>query len=102
MLGSSVKLKSLKKAENELIRQNKGKQMKQQVLNITSKAKKLTNMLHQAHTHCSKQASFSKLVIIQLKIKILSEGVMTTNLISKSLEFIRLLIFKKVAGVIFV
>ena len=31
-------------------------------------------MLHQAHTNCSKQASFSKLLIIQLKIKILSEG----------------------------
>jgi len=38
-------------------------------------------MLHQAHTNCSKQASFSKLVIIQLKIKILSEGIMTTNFI---------------------
>jgi len=32
--------------------------MKEQVLNITSKAKKLANMLYQAHTNCSKQASF--------------------------------------------
>jgi len=55
--------------------------MKEQVLNITSKAKKLANMLHQAHTNCSTQTSFSKLVIIQPKIKILSEGVMTANFI---------------------
>jgi len=33
-----------------------------------------TCMLYEAHTNCSKQASFSKLLIIQLKIKILSEG----------------------------
>jgi len=59
-------------------------------------------MLHQAHTNCSKQASFSKLVITQLKIKILSEEVMTTNFIQKSLEFIQLLICKKIVGVIFV
>jgi len=32
--------------------------MKEQVLNRTSKAKKLTNMLQQAHTNCSKQACF--------------------------------------------
>jgi len=48
MRGSRVKLRNLKIAENELIRQNKRKQMKQQVMNITSKAKKLANMLHQA------------------------------------------------------
>jgi len=72
--------------------------MKEQVLNITSKAKKLANMLLQARTNCSKQASFSKLVIIQLKLKILSEGVMTTNYISKSLEFIQLLICNKSWG----
>jgi len=72
--------------------------MKEQVLNITPKAKKLANTLHQAHTNCSKQASFSKLVIIQLQIKILSEGVMTINFISKSLEFIQLLISKRIAA----
>ena len=55
-------------------------------------------MLHQAHTNCSKQASFWKLVIIQLKIKILSEGFMTTNFISKSWEFIQLLICEKSRG----
>jgi len=83
----------------ELIRQNKRKQMKEQVLNITSKEKKnLANMLYQAHTNCSKQASLSKSVIIQLKSKILSEGVMTTNFISKSLEFIQLLICKNHGG----
>jgi len=49
-----------------------------------------------------KTRSFSKLVIIQLKIKILSEEVMTTNFIQKSLEFIQLLICKKIVGVIFV
>jgi len=38
-------------------------------------------MLQQANTNCSKQASFSKLVIIQLTIKILSERVMMTNFI---------------------
>jgi len=32
--------------------------MKEKVLNITSKAKKLANMLYQAHTICSKQANF--------------------------------------------
>jgi len=34
--------------------------MKEQVLNISSKAKNLANMLHQAeaHTNCSKQGSF--------------------------------------------
>jgi len=64
-----------------LIPQNKRKQMKEQVPNITSKAKKLANMLQQANTNCSKQASFSKLVIIQLTIKILSERVMMTNFI---------------------
>ena len=61
-----------------------------------------TCMLYEAHTNCSKQASFSKLLIIQLKIKILSEEVMTTNFIQKSLEFIQLLICKKIVGVIFV
>jgi len=50
----------------------------------------------------SKQASFSTLVIIQLKIEILSEGVMTKNFIHKSLEFIQLLVCKRIAGVIFV
>jgi len=40
MGGSRVKLNSLKNAKNELIRQNKRKQMKEQILNITSKAKK--------------------------------------------------------------
>jgi len=38
----------------------------------------------------------------QFNIKILSEGVMMTNFISKSLEFIELLICAKIAGVIFV
>ena len=38
----------------------------------------------------------------QLNIKILSEGVMITNFISKSLEFVELLIFEQIAGVIFV
>jgi len=52
--------------------------MKEQVLNITSKAKKLANMLYKAHTNCSKQSSFSKLVIIQLTIKRLSEGAIIT------------------------
>ena len=47
---------------------------KKQVLNITYKAKKLANMLHQVQTNYSKQASFWKIVIIQLKIKILTEG----------------------------
>jgi len=32
--------------------------MKEKVLNITSKAKKLANMLYQPHTNCSKQAGF--------------------------------------------
>jgi len=54
--------------------------------------------LYQAHTNSSKQASFSKLVIIQPKIKIISEEVIMTNFISKSLEFIQLLIYKKIAG----
>jgi len=36
----------------------------------------------------------------QFNIKILSEGVTITNFISKSLEFIELLICKKVAGLI--
>jgi len=40
-------------------------------------------------------------VIIQLQIKILSEGVMMINFISKSLEFNQLLICKKIVGVIF-
>jgi len=39
MRGSCLKLKSLKKAQNELIRHNKRKHMKEQVLNTTSKAK---------------------------------------------------------------
>ena len=39
-----------------------------------------------------------KSVIIQLQIKILSEGVMMTNFISKSSEFIKLLICKKSRG----
>ena len=38
----------------------------------------------------------------QFNIKILSEGVMITEFISKSVEFIELLICEKVAGVIFV
>ena len=38
----------------------------------------------------------------QFNMKILSEGVMITNFISKSLEFIELLICKQHAGVIFV
>jgi len=41
-------------------------------------------------------------VIIQPNIKILSEGVMMTNFISKSSEFVELLICEKIAGVIFV
>jgi len=76
--------------------------MKEQVLNITSKAKKLANILCQAHTNCSKQASFRKLVTIQRKIKILSEGVMMINFISKSSEFVQLLICETIAGAIFV
>jgi len=59
-------------------------------------------MLYQAHENCSKQVSFRKLVIIQRKIKILSEGVIMVNFISKSSEFIQLLICEKIAGVIFV
>jgi len=35
--------------------------MKEQVLNITSKAKKLANMLHQAHTNCLKTSKFFKI-----------------------------------------
>ena len=66
MRGSRVKLKDLKQEENDLLLQNKRKQMKEQVLNRTSKAKKLENMLQQAHTNCLKQACFWKLVIIQL------------------------------------
>jgi len=38
----------------------------------------------------------------QFNIKILSKGVMITNFISKSLEFIKLLICDKIVGVIFV
>ena len=95
MRGSRLKFTSLKRALNELIWQNKRKQMKEQVLNMRSKTKKLANMLYQAHKNCSKQASFWKLVIIQLKIKILSEVVMMTNFVTKSSKFIRLLIWKK-------
>jgi len=102
MRGSRVKLKDLKKAQNDLLRQNNRKQMKQQLLNRTYKAKKLANMLQEAHTSCLKQACFWKLVIIQLQIKILSEGFMMINFISKSSEFIQLLICKKIARVIFV
>ena len=69
--------------------------------NIQGK-RKLANMLYQAHTNCSNQASFWKLVIIQQQIKILSEGFMTTNFISKSSEFIQLLICEKIAEFIFV
>ena len=47
--------------------------MKEQVLNTISKAKKLANMLYQAHTNCLKRA-----------------------------EFFQLLICKKIAGIIFV
>ena len=75
--------------------------MKEKVLNTTSKAKKLANMLYQAYTSCLNLACFWKLVIIQLQIKILSEGVMMINFISKSLEFNQLLICKKIVGVIF-
>jgi len=57
------------KGLNKLLPQNKRISTKEQVLNITSKAKKLANMLHQAHTNWSKQANFWKLVIILLKIK---------------------------------
>ena len=38
----------------------------------------------------------------QFNIKILSEGVLMTNFISKSLEFIELLICEKIAGGIFI
>jgi len=38
----------------------------------------------------------------QFNIKILFEGVIIKNLISKSLEFIELLIYEKISGVIFV
>jgi len=41
MRGSRVKLKGLKQAFSELIRQSQRKQMKGQVLNITSNAKNL-------------------------------------------------------------
>jgi len=41
-------------------------------------------------------------VIIQQNIKILYEGIMMTNFISKSLEFVQLLICEKITGVIFV
>jgi len=58
-------------------------------------------MLYQAHKNCSKQPTFRKLLIIQRKIKILSEGVIITNFVSKSSEFIELLICEKIAGVIF-
>jgi len=40
------KIEKRQKASNKLIRQNKRKKMKEQVLNITLKAKKLANMLH--------------------------------------------------------
>jgi len=66
------------------------------------KKKKLANMLYQARKNCSKQPTFWKWVIIKRKIKILSEGVTMTNFISKSSEFIELLICEKIAGVIFV
>ena len=89
MRGSCVKLYSLEKEKDDLIRQNKGKQMKEQVLNITCNAKILANMLYQAHINC---------LIIQLQIKILSEGVMITNFISKCLKFIQLLICKTSSG----
>jgi len=39
---------------------------------------------------------------IQLNINILSEGILITNFILKSLEFIELLICETIAGVIFV
>jgi len=84
------------------MRQNKLKQMKEQVLNTTSKRKKLGNMLYQAHKTCSKQATFWKLVVIQRKIKILSAEGMMTSFVSKSSEFVQLLICEKLAGVIFV
>jgi len=45
MRGSRVKLKDLKQGENDLLSQNKRKKMKEQVLNRTSKTKKLANML---------------------------------------------------------
>ena len=54
-------------------------------------------MLCQAHKNCSKQATFLKLVIIQRKIKILCEGVIITNFITKSSEFFKLLIYEKIA-----
>ena len=81
MRGSCVKLKSFTKASNVLIQQNNRMQMKEQVLNIRSKTKKVANMLYQAHTNCPKQASFANMVIIQLEVTVLSEGVMITNFI---------------------
>ena len=45
MRGSGVKLKDLKQRQNDLLRQNKSKQMKGQVLNKIFKAKKLAHML---------------------------------------------------------
>jgi len=59
-------------------------------------------MLYQAHKNCSKQATFWKLVIIQRNIKILSEGVMITDVISKYFELIEIFICEKIVGVIFV
>ena len=102
MRGSAAKVKSLKNLLNEVIRQNKHMQMKEQVLNITSKRKKLANMLYQTHKNCIKQTTFWKVVIIQRRIRILSQRVMIINFISSSLEFIDLLICEKIAGVIFV
>ena len=59
-------------------------------------------MLYQAHTNLFKTSEFLKISDNLTKIKILSEGIMITNFISKSLEFIELLICEKIAEVFFV
>jgi len=43
---------------NEVMRQIKHTQMKEQVLSVTSARKKLANVLYQADEHCSNQTTF--------------------------------------------
>jgi len=56
-------------------------------------------MLYQAHTNCSKQATFSKQVIIQRKIKILSEGLRLPDVL-ESQELSLNLLSKRVVSLI--
>jgi len=50
-----------KKVSNEVIRNNKHKQIKEQVLVMTSKRKKLANMLYQAHKNVQNKSLFENL-----------------------------------------